>query len=224
VRKHRSFGCATILALAAAQTASAEDGFPWPQWGGPGRDFRASEAALATRWPAGGPKKIWSRALGEGYSSIVVDSDALYTMYRVGDDEIVVSLDASTGETRWEHRYEASLREHMDYGTWLRQGGAGPYATPLLLGDAVYAVGTTGRLHALDRKTGKILWYHDLDRKFQMSGYHGFAPSPMVTRGPSCFRSAAGAGCRCLRSGDRGRGVEEPGLPARARLAHLIDF
>jgi outer membrane protein assembly factor BamB len=71
----------------------------------------------------------------------------------------------------------------MDYGTWLRQGGAGPYATPLLLGRAVYTVGTTGRFHALDRSTGEILWEHDLDRKFEMRGYRGYAPSPIVYGG-----------------------------------------
>jgi outer membrane protein assembly factor BamB len=173
---------AIVLSLATGPP-SAEENPSWPQWGGPTRDFRVSSARLAAEFPPGGPKKLWSRALGDGYSSIVVDGEALYTMYRIGDDEIVVSLDAAAGETRWEHRYQAPLLDHMDYGTWLRQGGAGPYATPLLLGDAVYAVGTTGRFHALDRKTGRVLWQHDLDRKFRMTGYRGFAPSPLAYEG-----------------------------------------
>ena len=47
---------------------------------------------LASSWPAGGPKKLWSRALGEGHSSIVVENGRLYTLYRqitndaAGDD------------------------------------------------------------------------------------------------------------------------------------------
>ncbi len=172
-----------IFLFAAVASGNTNDELLWPQWGGPARDFRVSANGLATSWPSGGPQKLWTRALGEGYSSIVVDSDALYTMYRVGDDEIVVSLEAATGKTRWEHRYRAPLREHMDYGTWLRQGGAGPYSTPLLLGRAVYAVGTTGMFHALDRKSGEVLWQHDLDQKFEMSGYRGYAPSPLVHDG-----------------------------------------
>ncbi len=102
-----------------------------------------------------GPKRLWSRVLGEGYSSIVVDDDSLYTMYREEDDEIIVCLSAGSGETRWEHRYSAPLLEDMNYGTWLKQGGAGPYATPLLLGGNLYAVGSTGKFHVLDRATGK---------------------------------------------------------------------
>jgi outer membrane protein assembly factor BamB len=172
-----------ILTLVAVAYGNANDEILWPQWGGPARDFRVGSASLATSWPSGGPKKLWSRPLGEGYSSLVADEDALYTMYRAGDVEIVVSLDAATGKTRWEHRYEAPLLEHMDYGIWLKQGGAGPYSTPLLLGRAVYTVGTTGRFHALDRKTGEILWHHDLDKKFEMRGYRGYAPSPIVHGG-----------------------------------------
>ena len=172
------------ISLLATQVFGDEKDAPgWHQWGGPDRNFHAKSTGLATTWPAGGPNKLWSRALGEGYSSIVADSDALYTMYRVDDDEIVVSLEAATGTTRWEHRYEAPLLEHMNYGIWLRRGGAGPYSTPLLLGDAVYAVGATGKFHALDRKTGDVLWYHDLDEKFEMRGYSGYASSPIVYDG-----------------------------------------
>ena len=172
------------ISLLATLVFSDEKTAPgWHQWGGPDRNFHAKSTGLAIAWPAGGPNKLWSRALGEGYSSIVADPDALYTMYRVDDDEIVVSLEAATGTTRWEHRYEAPLLEHMNYGIWLRRGGAGPYSTPLLLGDVVYAVGATGKFHALDRKTGDVLWYHNLDEKFEMRGYSDYASSPIVYDG-----------------------------------------
>lgn len=172
-----------FVLVAAFSLGEEEDAPNWPQWGGPSRNFHAESVGLATAWPAGGPQKLWSRKLGEGYSSIVSDGYALYTMYRVDDDEIVVSLDAATGETRWEHRYHAPLLEHMNYGTWLRQGGAGPYSTPLVYGDVVYAVGTTGKFHALTRHGGEVVWYHNLDEKFEMRGYSGYASSPMVYDG-----------------------------------------
>jgi len=172
-----------LALLATIALGDEEDAPNWPQWGGPTRNFHAESTGLATSWPAGGPKKLWSRSLGEGYSSIVADAAALYTMYRVDDFEIVVSLDAASGATRWEHRYDAPLLQHMNYGTWLRQGGAGPYSTPLLFGDMVYTVGTTGKFHALDPLTGDVVWYHNLDEKFGMTGYSGYAPSPMVADG-----------------------------------------
>ena len=45
------------------------------------------------------PGKIWSRDLGEGYSSIAAADGILYTMYRKGDRDVVVALAADSGKT-----------------------------------------------------------------------------------------------------------------------------
>lgn len=169
-----------IALITGLAMAEADD---WNQWGGSNRNFHVSSIGLNVSWGPDGPERLWSRALGEGYSSIVASSDRLFTMYRDDETEVVVSLDAATGETRWEHRYNASLKEDMNYGTWLRQGGAGPYSTPLLLSGVLYAVGVTGKFHAFDASSGEILWSHDLDEMFDMSGYSGFAPSPIAYGG-----------------------------------------
>src|SRR5216684_3601644 len=63
---------------AAAATAAAD----WTQWGGPGRNFMSDAKGLASSWPAGGPRKRWSRPLGEGHSAILFEGGKLYTMYR----------------------------------------------------------------------------------------------------------------------------------------------
>jgi outer membrane protein assembly factor BamB len=168
--------CFTSMSVGRADDAMTG----WYQWGGRDRNFHAASRGLATSWPPSGPQTLWSRTLGEGYSSVVVAEEALYTMYRDKEDEVIVALDASTGETLWEHRYPAPLLEDMDYGIWLRQGGPGPFSTPLLLGDRLYAVGVSAKFHALDRKTGKILWFHNLDEELGMSGYRGYAPSPIA--------------------------------------------
>ena len=176
-------GLATVCVVSFALLAMGKSESPateWHQWGGPERNFHSPSTGLATSWPATGPKKLWSRDLGEGYSSIIAASDALFTLYRDADEEVIVALAADSGRTRWEYRYEALLQEHMDYGTWLRQGGAGPYSTPLLLDGTLYTVGVTGRFHAFDAANGTIRWSHDLDQKFAMKGYRGFAPSPIA--------------------------------------------
>src|SRR5262245_2741767 len=115
--------CRVLLAAAlsfAAVPVCAED---WPQWGGANRNFITASTGLAASWPAGGPKKLWSRELGEGYSGIVVEGGRLYTMYRKPagmlafgkkDQEVVVAMDAATGRTIWEHSYDAPLLSRMD--------------------------------------------------------------------------------------------------------------
>jgi outer membrane protein assembly factor BamB len=77
-------------------------------------------------------------------------------MFSQGEQEAVIAVAADTGKTRWEHRYEAATRG-MDYGY-----GKGPHSTPLVVGDRVFAVGATGKLHALDKHTGKVAWSRDL--------------------------------------------------------------
>jgi len=74
----------------------------WPQWGGPQRNFMVEAKGLAETWPTDGPKRLWSRELGEGHSSIVVEAGRLYTMYSKGEEEFVIALDAATGKTIWE--------------------------------------------------------------------------------------------------------------------------
>lgn len=128
----------------------------WLQWGGPTRDFVSSSKGLAAAWPATGPRQLWSRPLGAGHSAILADGNALYTMYSIGQQEIVIALAADTGKTIWEHKYDA-LHSGMNY-----EHGVGPHSTPLLVGDLLYTVGATGKLFALDKKTGKVAWSHDM--------------------------------------------------------------
>src|SRR5215475_8477121 len=93
--KRRSFWARTVLLclgflLWSSDTASAQTA-NWPQWGGPQRNFMVDAKGLAESWPASGPKRLWSRALGEGHSSVVVEADRLYTMYSKGEQEFVVA-------------------------------------------------------------------------------------------------------------------------------------
>ena len=163
-----SFG---VSAFAADRT--------WPQWGGPTHDFKVAGADLADRWPAEGPTRIWQRPLGEGYSAIVTDSARLFTMYREGDDEIIIALDAGTGKTIWEHRCPAAPSEDQT-----ADFGQGPNAAPLLMGDRLIAVGFTGSMHCLDAKSGEVHWSHDLVGDFKGAvQYYGYANSPLAYKG-----------------------------------------
>src|SRR5262245_9342786 len=67
---------------------SAERSASWLQWGGPHRDFSCYSTGLASAWPAGGPRKIWSRALGDGYSGIAIEGTTLYTGYRRDPNDV----------------------------------------------------------------------------------------------------------------------------------------
>src|SRR6059036_918703 len=70
-RSVRGAGAPDLSRRSTADIAGAKA--DWLQWGGAGRNFMPDATGLAASWPAGGPKKLWSRALGEGHSSILVE-------------------------------------------------------------------------------------------------------------------------------------------------------
>jgi outer membrane protein assembly factor BamB len=105
----------------------AGDGTAWPQWGGPGRDFRVADAGVAA-WGEGGPRVLWRRALGEGFSAFVAADGKLVTLLREGDEEVALALDAATGRTLWEARWSAPFTAEYSM-----ENGPGPHATPLIV-------------------------------------------------------------------------------------------
>ncbi|MBW7904090.1 MAG: PQQ-like beta-propeller repeat protein [Phycisphaerae bacterium] len=166
---------AAVLVLLVPATATAETP-AWTQWGGPTRDFRAGAEGLAPRWPDSGPRQLWRRALGPGHSAILCEAGRLYTMYRAGDRETAVAIDAQTGQTLWEHSYAAPAKPDMQADFCI-----GPHATPLIVGDRLFTVGGTVILNCLDKHTGKLLWTHDLmDRLGASHVGRGYGPSPIA--------------------------------------------
>ena len=166
------------LSLAAASPNSS-----WMQWGGPDRTFVVESPALASAWPASGPRKLWERALGEGHSSVIVEGSRLYTMYRpVGmlsmirrsQQETIAAFDAATGKTIWEYTFDAPTAG-LDL-----QYGAGPHSTPLIIGNRLYAVSSLKQIFAVDKNSGRVVWSHDLMKEFgaPLPG-RGYASSPI---------------------------------------------
>jgi outer membrane protein assembly factor BamB len=163
----RSLAAGAFVVVLLAGSASAQ----WPQWGGPNRDFHSPGTGLAEEWPEAGPRKIWERALGAGYSSIVSDGGRLFTMYRSGDEEVVVAINAETGATEWEHRYRTTSSEP-------------PNSTPTIEGSRLYTLGVSGMLCALDKNSGKLAWSHDLVEEYKAKRpAYGFSSSPLAYGG-----------------------------------------
>lgn len=147
----------------------------WLQWGGPDRNFIARADKLADSWPDDGPKQLWKRPLGEGYSSILVDGERLYTMYRVKNDEYVICLSAKDGKTIWEYHFESPPGEGM------KQFGPGPHSTPLIVGDRVFAVGVNADLFCLNKQDGKVAWSHAMSAEYEAEiPGRGYSCSPIA--------------------------------------------
>lgn len=164
----------SLLLFAAFVDVHAQS--DWLQWGGPSRNFNTNSKGLAAAWPATGPKQLWSRPLGAGHSAILASGNTLYTMYNQGQQEVAIALAADTGKTLWEYKYDAPAPSGMDY-----EYGVGPHSTPLLVGDLLFTVGATGKLFALDKKSGKVAWSHDLWTEYNGTKMgRGYSCSPIA--------------------------------------------
>jgi outer membrane protein assembly factor BamB len=166
----------TVLTLVGMLLVTGGARAQWPQWGGPNRNFQVSTAGLADSWPEEGPKHLWRRRLGDGYSSIVVDDGLLFATYRrgAGATEYVVALERATGKTVWEYKYRAEVprsgREHP-----------GPNSSPLVSGPWLYTIGRNASLHCFEKTSGEVVWRRDLVEEFGVPlGQWGYSPSPIA--------------------------------------------
>jgi outer membrane protein assembly factor BamB len=168
----------TSKPVTSKPVASSPKGVPWTQWGGPNRNFQTEASGLKDTWPASGPRVIWKRPLGEGYSSPVVEDGVLYTMYGKRGEEVVMAANAETGVTLWEQVGPMTFQSDA-----AGEMGNGPYSTPLIVGSRLFTTGVAGRLQCLDKKTGKVLWTQQLWADHQGSRMmYGYASSPIAFR------------------------------------------
>jgi outer membrane protein assembly factor BamB len=149
----------------------------WPQFLGPQRNGVYSGPGLASSWPAGTPKRVWRRSVGQGLAGPVVAGDRVILFHRVGSEEVVEALDARTGDPRWRFAYATTYRDDFGFDE-------GPRAVPVVVQGRVYTFGAEGQLHALDLADGKRIWNVDTARRFNVrKGFFGAAGSPLVEDG-----------------------------------------
>jgi outer membrane protein assembly factor BamB len=124
----------------------------------------------------------WNQGIGEGWSSFAVAGDRAVTLEQRGESECVTCYRLSDGELLWIESHQAYHSHPL--------GGAGPRSTPTIVGDNVYAQGSTGRVWCLSLQTGKVNWTVDLleragwdQRVSEKAISWGRSTSPLVVDG-----------------------------------------
>ena len=144
----------------------------WPRFRGAKQDGISPETGLPRTWPEGGPRVVWKRAIGEGYSGMSVADERLYTQDSDEKTEFVLALDAATGKEIWRVPIGDKLVDPM---------GNGPRGTPTVDDKTIYALGSMGRLAALQAEDGKILWTVELTHTFGAKRpTWGYSGSPLI--------------------------------------------
>lgn len=167
--------CLIILsAQANAETSNPflPPGVPdkgWPAIRGVHFDAHSPEIHLADHWPKEGPPVLWVKDLGQGYSAFVAAGDRVFTQAQTLQGQYVYCLDARTGKTIWQHRY--------DWPYELAGVYPGPRATPTLAKGRVLFAGPSGLVGCLNAENGQQIWARNLIEEFQGAGGIGFGYS-----------------------------------------------
>lgn len=164
----------TVLLLLSTIPASGED---WPCWLGPRRDGTSRERGWLRDWPAGGPPVRWEKAIGSGYSGIVVSGGHLLLFHRIDDRLRIDSLEPASGELQWSFSYETDFVDPYGYD-------AGPRCCPEIEDGRVFAMGPAGILHCLTLRQGRPAWRRDLRSEHELPpNFFGTGATPLVRDG-----------------------------------------
>ena len=155
----------------------------WSYWRGPNFNGSVNASQLPDDWdPEGGEGSnlLWVREDIGGPCTPIVMNGKLYTIQRsepgtAREGEKVVCLNAATGETIWENRYNV----------WLSDVPAERVGWSSVVGDPetgyVYALGACDIFTCMNGETGETIWSRPLHEQFGMlSTYGGRTNFPVI--------------------------------------------
>lgn len=143
----RTLVVGVVLSMVAGRALGAAP--DWPNFRGPNHDGISAETGFKTAWTEPMPL-VWERNVGSGFSSFACVAGRVYTCGTDGRRQVVLCMDAKTGDVAWTTPLEPAVREP--------QGGDGPRATPTVSDGRVYMLGGHGKLLCLDADTGSEVW------------------------------------------------------------------
>jgi outer membrane protein assembly factor BamB len=163
-----------VITLAAGVPAIATD---WPQFLGPNRNGTYPGPPLLEAWGPSGPKVVWRKQVGQAFAGPAVVQNRVLVFHRVGNEEVLESLDAKTGASVWRYAYPTTYRDDFGFDE-------GPRAVPVVADGVVYTFGAQGQLHAVDLAKGTRVWSEDTMKRFNVpKAYFGAGGSPLVEDG-----------------------------------------
>lgn len=166
-----TFAFAVVLLASEAPSQPAAKVADWPCFRGKNRDNISPDYGLLKNWPKAGPRLLWKGVgVGEGFSSVAVAGDKVYTMGDKGKASFLFALSRSTGKLMW------SAKVGEPGGNY-----RGTRCTPTVDADLVYGIGQFGDLVCAEAKTGKERWRKSFKRDFDgRSGGWNYTESPLI--------------------------------------------
>jgi outer membrane protein assembly factor BamB len=166
------FSRSSILSVLVLVSISASGG-DWPQFRGTDRSNISAETGLLRSWPSQGPKVLWKTAVCEGYAGAAIKDGRIYL--NDYDDKkkehLIRCVSLADGKDLWQWSYPVEVRPNHGITR----------TVPAIGQKLVFSLDPKCRFHALDAKTGKIIWQKNLvqDYKATIPGWYA-GQNPLI--------------------------------------------
>jgi outer membrane protein assembly factor BamB len=127
----------------------------WPSFRGADRSNIVSDRiALARQWASGGPKLLWSVALGEGHAGAAVHEGRVYVLDYDRDQSVdaLRCLSLADGQEIWRYTYPVLIKRNHGMSR----------TVPAVAAGHVVALGPMCQVTCLDAVAGECRWTIDL--------------------------------------------------------------
>jgi outer membrane protein assembly factor BamB len=147
-----------VSAILILISISASGG-DWPQFRGADRTNISTETGLFRKWPAGGPKVLWKTPVCEGYAGAAIKDGLVYLNdYNAEKKEhLVRCLSLAGGKEVWQWPFPVEVRPNHGITR----------TVPAIGQKLVFSLDPKCRFHALDAKTGKLVWGKNLVQEYK---------------------------------------------------------
>lgn len=151
-----------------AVTLSAQDNI---QWRGTDRTGVYKETGLLQAWPTDGPAMAWHYdGLGEGHSSVAIDSDKLYVTGIADDKGSIYVFDLN-----------GKLLKKKEYGQEWNKSYNGPRGTITVNEGKLYLISGVGDLYCFDQNSLEVLWQQNILKTYNASNIEwGINEAPLI--------------------------------------------
>ncbi len=158
-----------VCAIVTFTAASAQS-----QWRGPNRDGIYPESGLLKKWPAEGPKMLWSfDGLGIGMGSVAISKEKIFATGipdTLTSEGFLFKFDTG-GKLLWKKSYGKDWTGIFP----------GARSTPTIVGDLIYLESGNGNVQCLKTETGEKVWSVDFFTDLQCDSVQfGFSESLLI--------------------------------------------
>lgn len=155
----------------------------WPAYRGPAGDGSVSGNLARPAWQGDGPRALWKIETPLGFSSFAVAGGRAATLVARGGREVVLVVDADSGDEIWSAPLGVSDYDHDggNAGAPGNRGGDGPRSTPVIDDQRVYVYDAHLVLSCFAAADGRLVWRRDIAGEFAGQNIKWFnATSPVI--------------------------------------------